>query len=212
MPEQTVALNRRARHDYAIEDTLEAGLVLTGTEIKSIRAATCQPGRGLRPHRARRGVADRRPHRAVRAGKPQQPRADPDAEAAAPSGPDRRAASGRSQAKGLTLVPLRLYLRAASPSWSSASRAARRRTTSGAPSPSATCAASWSGRPRLGRPADAELVSEQPVHIGRRRVVSSVRPIGSWGCQVSTGPRNREPQVEVARRPRKTAGKPVTGN
>ena len=35
MPEQTVALNRRARHDYAIEETLEAGLVLTGTEIKS---------------------------------------------------------------------------------------------------------------------------------------------------------------------------------
>ena len=38
MPEQTVALNRRARHDYAIEETVEAGLVLTGTEIKSIRA------------------------------------------------------------------------------------------------------------------------------------------------------------------------------
>jgi SsrA-binding protein len=38
MPEQTVALNRRARHDYAIEQTLEAGLVLTGSEIKSIRA------------------------------------------------------------------------------------------------------------------------------------------------------------------------------
>ena len=34
---ETVAVNRRARHEYAIEDTLEAGLVLTGTEIKSIR-------------------------------------------------------------------------------------------------------------------------------------------------------------------------------
>ena len=33
-----VAVNRKARHEYAIEDTLEAGLVLTGTEIKSIRA------------------------------------------------------------------------------------------------------------------------------------------------------------------------------
>ena len=33
MPEHTVAVNRRARHDYAIEDTLEAGLVLTGTVI-----------------------------------------------------------------------------------------------------------------------------------------------------------------------------------
>ena len=31
------ALNRRARHDYLIEDTLEAGLVLQGTEVKSLR-------------------------------------------------------------------------------------------------------------------------------------------------------------------------------
>ena len=36
--EKTVALNRRARHLYAIDDVLEAGLALTGTEIKSIRA------------------------------------------------------------------------------------------------------------------------------------------------------------------------------
>ncbi len=33
-----VASNRKARHDYTIEDRIEAGLVLTGTEIKSIRA------------------------------------------------------------------------------------------------------------------------------------------------------------------------------
>jgi SsrA-binding protein len=33
-----VTANRRARHEYTIEDTIEAGLVLTGTEIKSIRA------------------------------------------------------------------------------------------------------------------------------------------------------------------------------
>ncbi len=33
-----VASNRKARHDYTIEDTLEAGLVLTGTEVKSLRA------------------------------------------------------------------------------------------------------------------------------------------------------------------------------
>lgn len=35
---QVVARNRRARHDYHIEDTVEAGLVLTGTEVKSLRA------------------------------------------------------------------------------------------------------------------------------------------------------------------------------
>ena len=31
-------INRKARHDYIIEDEYEAGIVLTGTEIKSIRA------------------------------------------------------------------------------------------------------------------------------------------------------------------------------
>ena len=33
-----VARNRKARHDYHIEDTVEAGLVLWGTEVKSLRA------------------------------------------------------------------------------------------------------------------------------------------------------------------------------
>jgi SsrA-binding protein len=33
-----VAGNRKARHDYLIEDVLEAGLMLTGTEVKSLRA------------------------------------------------------------------------------------------------------------------------------------------------------------------------------
>jgi len=35
---KTVATNRKARHDYFLEDTFEAGLVLVGSEIKSIRA------------------------------------------------------------------------------------------------------------------------------------------------------------------------------
>ena len=35
-----VAMNRRARHDYHIEDTVEAGIVLTGTEVKSLRKGT----------------------------------------------------------------------------------------------------------------------------------------------------------------------------
>jgi len=34
---KTIAVNRRARHDYEIEDTFEAGLVLTGSEVKSLR-------------------------------------------------------------------------------------------------------------------------------------------------------------------------------
>ncbi|PPF53546.1 SsrA-binding protein [Clavibacter michiganensis] len=35
--EKVVATNRKARHDYSIESTYEAGLVLTGTEVKSLR-------------------------------------------------------------------------------------------------------------------------------------------------------------------------------
>ncbi|MFM5903532.1 MAG: SsrA-binding protein SmpB [Microbacteriaceae bacterium] len=36
--QQVVATNRKARHDYHIEDVFEAGLVLRGTEVKSLRA------------------------------------------------------------------------------------------------------------------------------------------------------------------------------
>jgi SsrA-binding protein len=35
---KTIATNRKAYHDYSIQDTIEAGISLTGTEIKSIRA------------------------------------------------------------------------------------------------------------------------------------------------------------------------------
>ncbi len=35
--EKVVASNRRARHDYFIDDVFEAGIVLTGTEVKSVR-------------------------------------------------------------------------------------------------------------------------------------------------------------------------------
>lgn len=53
-----MARNRRARHDYAIEETWEAGLVLTGTEVKALRAGRCslvdgfadvEPGKGGLP-------------------------------------------------------------------------------------------------------------------------------------------------------------------
>jgi SsrA-binding protein len=36
-PKRAIAENRRARFDYFIEDTIEAGLALTGTEVKSLR-------------------------------------------------------------------------------------------------------------------------------------------------------------------------------
>ena len=39
---KVIAVNRRARFDYFIEDTLEAGLVLEGWEVKSLRAGNAQ--------------------------------------------------------------------------------------------------------------------------------------------------------------------------
>jgi SsrA-binding protein len=37
LAQKYVSLNRRARHDYFITDTVEAGVVLSGTEVKSLR-------------------------------------------------------------------------------------------------------------------------------------------------------------------------------
>lgn len=37
LAQKYVSLNRRARHDYFIMDTIEAGIVLSGTEVKSLR-------------------------------------------------------------------------------------------------------------------------------------------------------------------------------
>lgn len=39
---KTIALNRKARHDYFIEDRFEAGMVLEGWEVKSLRAGRSQ--------------------------------------------------------------------------------------------------------------------------------------------------------------------------
>lgn len=36
--EKPIAENRKARHDYFIDEVIEAGMVLTGTEVKSLRA------------------------------------------------------------------------------------------------------------------------------------------------------------------------------
>lgn len=48
-----IATNRRARHDYTIENSLEAGLVLQGTEVKSLRegrASLSQAFVSIDPH------------------------------------------------------------------------------------------------------------------------------------------------------------------
>ena len=110
MTEQTIALNRRARHEFTIEDTFEAGIVLTGTEIKSIRAGRVNLGDAyariehgeailVGAHIAAYEQGNRYNHEPLRTRKLLLHR-DQIAELA-----------GLSQAKGLTIVPLRLYLR-----------------------------------------------------------------------------------------------------
>ena len=201
MPEQTVALNRRARHDYAIEQTLEAGLVLTGTEIKSIRAgrvnlaeAYARIERGeawlIGAHIAPYEQGNRNNHEPTRTRKLLLHR-DQIAELVGPGA-----------VEGLHVFRCASTSRTASPSWSWALGAARRPTTSGGPSPSATCVASWRGRPRLG--SGSSRIARRCLKVNARshstlRVVVIGPSIGSWGCQVSTGLRNRELQVEVAR-------------
>jgi SsrA-binding protein len=110
MPDQTIALNRRARHEYAVSETLEAGLVLTGTEIKSIRAgrvnlaeayARIEHGEAwlIGAHIAPYEQGNRFNHEPRRTRKLLLHR-DQIAELV-----------GLTQAKGQTLVPLRLYIR-----------------------------------------------------------------------------------------------------
>jgi len=43
-PSRTVALNRKARFEYFIEEEIEAGMVLTGTEVKSLRKGNANIG------------------------------------------------------------------------------------------------------------------------------------------------------------------------
>ena len=55
---KVVATNRKARHDYEIIDTWEAGLVLMGTEVKSLREGHISLGEGF-CHFDRRPVTQR---------------------------------------------------------------------------------------------------------------------------------------------------------
>jgi len=105
-----MATNRKARHDYHIDDTFEAGMVLTGTEIKSIRAgrvslrdsyATVKEGELwlLNAHIAPYDQGTYANH------EPRQPRK------LLMHRREINRITGKLQEKGFTLVPLRLYLK-----------------------------------------------------------------------------------------------------
>jgi SsrA-binding protein len=108
--EKTIASNRRARHDYEILETVEAGLVLLGSEIKSIRAGRVSLQEAFavveadeawlaNAHIAPYENAGYAGHEARRRRKLLLHRRQIDD------------LGFKTQAKGLTLVPLRLYLK-----------------------------------------------------------------------------------------------------
>ena len=110
MTDQTIAVNRRARYEYAIEETVEAGIVLTGTEIKSIRAghvnlaeayARIEHGEAwlIGAHIAPYDQGNRNNHEPRRTRKLLLHRTQI------------AELIGLTGQKGLTLVPMRLYLR-----------------------------------------------------------------------------------------------------
>lgn len=107
---KTVATNRKAFHDYEILDRYEAGLVLTGSEIKSIRSGGANIREGyvaprqdelwlLNAHIAAYKPASHTGHDPIRPRKLLLHRREID-----------RLIS-RVQERGLTIVPLRLYLK-----------------------------------------------------------------------------------------------------
>ncbi len=109
--EKTIALNRRARHEYLIEDSMEAGIVLSGTEIKSIRAgkvnladAFARIERGeawlVGAHIAPWEGGNRANHEPKRDRKLLLHRGQIDK------------LLGQTKAKGLTLIPLKIYITA----------------------------------------------------------------------------------------------------
>ena len=65
---KVVAQNKKARHDYTIVDTLEAGMVLTGTEIKSVRAARINLKDGFAQVKKWRSLVEQCPYRTLRRG------------------------------------------------------------------------------------------------------------------------------------------------
>ncbi len=107
---KVVAQNRKARHEYHFHDTFEAGLVLMGSEIKSIRAGRVSLQEGyvairdgeawlLNVHIAPYDPASREGHDARRPRKLLLHRREIN-----------RLAS-QVQEKGFTIVPVRLYLK-----------------------------------------------------------------------------------------------------
>ncbi|MDP2730016.1 MAG: SsrA-binding protein SmpB [Dehalococcoidales bacterium] len=107
---KTIATNRKAYHNYHLQDGVEAGIVLTGTEIKSIRAGRVSLSDAyVRPekeelwlfnaHIARYDAGSYMSHEPIRPRKLLLHRKEI------------AALASKVTEKGLTLIPLRIYLK-----------------------------------------------------------------------------------------------------
>ncbi len=107
---KVVATNRKALHDYTVEDSFEAGLVLLGTEIKSVRAGQVNLREGyvqarngelwlVNTHIAQYDPAGRDTHDPLRMRKLLLHRKEI------------ARLSSRVQERGYTIIPLKLYLK-----------------------------------------------------------------------------------------------------
>ncbi len=107
---RTITVNRKAYHDYHIQESLEAGIVLKGSEIKSIRAgkvnlsdAYAKPGNGelwlYNSHIASYDAASYNTHEPTRPRKLLLHRKEI------------ASLTGKVTQRGLTLVPLKLYIK-----------------------------------------------------------------------------------------------------
>lgn len=105
---QVICTNRKARHDYHIEDTFEGGLVLTGSEVKSLRLGKAQLRDAYasvhkgevyihKSHISPYEQANRENHDPERHRKVLLHRSEIDK------------LDGKLRTKGLTLIPLELY-------------------------------------------------------------------------------------------------------
>jgi SsrA-binding protein len=108
--DRDVTVNRKARHDFLIEETLEAGLVLAGSEVKALREgkANLKDSYGRlengevflhNAHISPYGPASQFGHEPTRARKLLLHREEI------------RRLTGKIKERGLTLVPLRLYFK-----------------------------------------------------------------------------------------------------
>ena len=108
--EKVVCVNRKARHDYSIEETCEAGLVLQGSEVKSLRDgkanlkdsyARIDKGEAflLNAHISAYPAANRFNHDPTRTRK------------LLLHAREIRRLTGKVKERGLTLVPLKLYFK-----------------------------------------------------------------------------------------------------